>query len=55
MNNGSPIQNFTLFNIIDNGNILCEVCQEPIKEYVEELILNVDVLVHKQCWETEQS
>ena len=49
-----PKGKLTLSNIYDGGDLLCEVCQEPIKEYVEELILNLDVLVHKQCWETEQ-
>ena len=40
----------TLLNIFDKGDVLCEGCQEPIKEYTDELILDLDVLYHKKCW-----
>ena len=43
----------SLGNIYDKGDVLCEGCQEPIKEYVDELILDLDVLYHKKCWNTE--
>lgn len=45
MNNG-----LSLNNIYDKGDVLCEGCQEPIKEYTDELILDLDVLYHKNCW-----
>ena len=31
------LTHLTLGNLIEKGDVLCEICQEPIKEYCDEL------------------
>ena len=44
---------FQIQNIVDDDttDILCERCQEPIESNIHVLVLVMDVLYHKKCFD----
>ena len=41
---------YTIWNIVNDGVILCEHCQEPIREIEEDLVLEDRSLFHSDCF-----
>lgn len=44
---------FEIQNIVDDdcGEILCERCQDIIQPCLDELVLDMDLLYHKKCFD----